>query len=140
MELRYANNMEGISWERVSEIFTAVGWGQRDPGDLRRCFERSSFVRLAIDGDQIVGFGRSMDDGRYYGMIVDLVIDPAYQRKGIGSRMLSELREAMSNFIFLTLTAATGQDDFYHKQGWKRQKSAFIWPRSDRQSEDHADN
>jgi GNAT superfamily N-acetyltransferase len=138
MELRYSNNLEGISWERIAEIFTAVGWGQRDPADLRRCFERSSFVRFAIDGDRIVGFGRTMDDGRYYGMIVDLVIDPAYQRKGIGSHILRELREAMGSFIFTTLTAASGQDDFYYKQGWKRQRSAFIWPRSDRQSQEHA--
>jgi len=138
MEIHYTTSTEGVTWERVSEVFAAVGWGKRDPAELRQAFERSSFVRFAYDGDKIVGFGRTMDDGRFYGLIVDLVVDPVYQGKGIGSRILRELREAMSGYIFVTLTAAPGKHQFYVKQGWKRQTSAFIWPRNEKQAREYA--
>ena len=138
MAFRYANSTEGVSWSQVAEIIAAVGWSQRDPEDLRLAFECSSFVRVVYDGDRIVGFGRTMDDSRFYGMIVDLVIEPAYQGKGVGSCILRELREDMNGYLFVTLTAAPDNDGFYLKEGWQRQSSAFIWPRCEKQAKDHA--
>lgn len=71
-------------------------------------------------------------------MIVDLVIDPKIQGKGVGSRLLKEIQESMGGYEFLTLTAAVGKDRFYEKQNWKKQTSAFIWPMSEKQKKDYA--
>jgi ribosomal protein S18 acetylase RimI-like enzyme len=138
MEIRYTSNLEGVSWRRVAEIMAAVGWGDRDRDALEQAFRRSSFVRFAWCAEDIVGFGRTIDDGRFYGVICDLVVAPEFQGKGVGSRILRELRESMDRFLFVTLTAAPGKDRFYVDQGWKRQRSAFIWPRGQRQALDHA--
>ena len=100
----------------------------------------SSYVRIAIDGSNIIGFGRTVDDGKYYAIIADLVVDPMYQNKKIGKKILDELCEDLRNYKFTTLTAAVGKDKFYLKQGWKRQKSAFLWPRSPKQENEHTTN
>lgn len=93
---------------------------------------------FAFADQQLVGFGRTVDDGRFYALIVDLVVAPAFQGKGIGSRILTELRDVLESYYFTTLTSAVGKEGFYLKQGWSPQKTAFIWPRSERQREDHA--
>ncbi len=128
MEILYKNKDSGVCWERVSELFEAVGWGRRSPGDLKQAFEKSTYVRIAYHRERIVGVGRTVDDGRYYGMIVDLVVDPDYQRKGIGSTILEQLREEMAGFLIISLTAAPDKYRFYLERGWKRSKSAFHWP------------
>ena len=66
------------------------------------------------------------------------VIDSQYQGNGIGTRLLKEIQESMNGYQFLTLTSVVGKDKFYEKQNWKRQTSAFIWPNSEKQKNDHA--
>jgi GNAT superfamily N-acetyltransferase len=102
--------------------------GEKPSGDLRQAFEKSTYVRIAYDQDKIVGAGRTVDDGKYYGMIVDLVVDPDYQGQGIGSTILHQLREEMAGFRVIGLRAASGKRDFYLKHGWKKSESAFHWP------------
>jgi GNAT superfamily N-acetyltransferase len=137
MEIQYSDNLKGVSWQRVCEIFEAVGWERRIPKEIQQAFEKSSFLRIAYHEKMMVGFGRTVDDGKYYGLIVDLIVHPDYQGKGIGKRMLRELRDEMSGFLFKTLTAAYGKHGFYLKQGWKRQTSAFIWPIDEKQTDQH---
>lgn len=138
MPIRYENDLCNVSWERCTEIFQAVGWGTRAPEVIRRAFEKSTFVRIAFDGDKIVGFGRTVDDGKYYALIADLIVDPEYQKMGIGTRILNELKDELSEFVFTTLTAAPGKEDFYLSRGWKKQTSALIWPRSQGQAKIYA--
>jgi GNAT superfamily N-acetyltransferase len=137
MEIHYSDNLEDVSWQRICEIFEDVGWERRRPKETQQAFGKSSFVRIAYHKKMIVGFGRTVDDGKYYGLIVDLIVHPDYQGRGIGKRILQELRDEMNGFIFKTLTAAYGKHEFYLQQGWKRQTSAFIWPRNERQADQH---
>ena len=119
----------------MSDIFEAVGWGRRNQRELKQSFEKSSYVRIAYDNEKIVGFGRTVDDGQYYALIADVLIDPEYQRKGIGATILKELKDELEEYRFTTLTAAPEKDVFYQSQGWKKQNSAYIWPRSKKQEE-----
>ena len=140
MEITYKNTTEDIDWYSVSKLFIAVEWGERDPDELKEAFGMSSHVRFAFDGEEIVGFGRTVDDGKYYALIVDLVVSPDFQGKGIGSKLLSELKDELEDYYFTTLTSAVGKEAFYYKQGWKKQKTSFIWPRSEKQQNEHAKN
>jgi GNAT superfamily N-acetyltransferase len=135
MNIRYQKDLDGISWERIAELFQSVGWGIRNPVEIERAFMESSHVRVAQDGSNIIAFGRTVDDGKYYALIVDLVVDPMYQGRGIGKKILEELCDELRDYNSTTLTAARGKDNFYLKQGWKRQTSAFIWPRYPKQEE-----
>ena len=137
IDYRYAG--DDVDWHDVAELFQSVGWGIRDPNDIQRAFSTSSHVIFAWCDGNLVGFGRTVDDGKYYALIVDLVVSPEFQKMGIGSRMLAELRDCLEKYSFTTLTAAEGKEPFYEKQGWMKQKTAFIWPRSEKQRADHAE-
>jgi len=128
MNIHLENSSSGICWQRISELIKIVGWPNRTPAELKQAFEKSSYVRIAYHKAKIVGFGRTADDGKYYGMIVDLVVDPAFQGNGIGSTILRELKDEMKGYYIICLTAAPGKMDFYLKYGWKKSDSAFHWP------------
>lgn len=127
-----------VDWSAVAALFAQVGWGERDPAQIRAAFEKSSHVIFIYEHDELVAFGRTLDDGCYYAMLVDVVVRPSCQGKGLGRIVVDHLRDQLSGYRFVTLTAAVGKDEFYLKLGWLRQKSAMIWPMSEAQREAHA--
>ena len=133
MNVRYTTSIENINWQEVSDIFKVVGWGERLAEHVKRSFENSSFKCFAYIDDELVGVGRTVDDGYYYGWIVDLAVLPKYQGNGIGSKILGELENDLKPFLTTMLTAAPGKSGFYEKLGWHKQHSAYIWPRSEEQ-------
>jgi GNAT superfamily N-acetyltransferase len=126
-----------VDWHAVSRLFAEVGWGDRDPEHIRAAFEKSSHAVFVYDDGELVGFGRTMDDGRYYAMLVDVVVKPSAQGRGIGREIVIWLRQQLDGYKFVTLTAAVGKDEFYLRLGWRRQRSAMIWPMSDQQRDAH---
>lgn len=103
----------------------------------KRPSRKSSFVRFAYSNNILVGFGRTVDDGKYYALIADLVIHPEFQSQGIGSHVLLYLKNSLEGYAFTTLTSAVGKEAFYENQGWKKQITSFIWPRSEKQSKEN---
>ncbi len=137
MDLVYDSDTSNIDWIGVSDLFALVGWGDRSPEDIKTAFNKSSFVRFAYSDGILVGFGRTVDDGKYYASIVDLIVHPDFHGRGIGSSILAYLKDALEGYIFTTLTAAVGKEVFYEKQGWKKQTTSFIWPRSAKQEQNN---
>lgn len=136
--MKITHSIEHVDWSAVAALFAEVNWGTRDPGQIRAAFAKSSHVIFIYDDDQLVAFGRTMDDGCYYAMLVDVVVKPSRQGRGLGRAVVEYLRTQLIGYKFVTLTAAVGKDEFYLKLGWHRQKSAMIWPQSDAQREAHA--
>ncbi len=137
MSLKYDSDLARVDWRRLSDIFALVGWGYRFPSDIEAAFRKSSFVRFAYSDGVLVGFGRTVDDGKYYASIVDLIVHPEFQGKGIGSSILAYLKDALDGYIFTTLTTAVGKGSFYEQQGWKKQTTGYIWPRSAQQEKNN---
>ena len=139
MKLIENPDLKTINWSQVSGLYDAVKWDARTKSDLQFAFNKSTFVAIITIKDQIVGMGRTFDDGLYYGTICDLIIHPDFQGLGYGTLILNNLKDRMKGFQFITLTAAPGKAPFYLKKGWSNQNSAFIWPVSQKQKEEHCD-
>ncbi len=127
-----------IDWKKIDDILAKVGWSERKPEDIRSSFEKSSYsVFLYDDAGEVIGFGRTVDDGKYYAMLADIVVDPDYQGEGMGSFIVDTLKDKLTNYHFITLTAAPGKGDFYKAIGWQQQSTAYIWPLSEKQVRQH---
>lgn len=126
-----------LDWEQILELFRLVNWPERDLETVKRSFEKSTYKCFFTEGDQIIAFGRTVDDDCYYGLIVDVLVHPNYQGKGLGTEVVNYLKSRMVGFKFITLTSAPGKDKFYDKIGWRRQRSAFLWPVSEKQIVEH---
>ena len=130
MNIQYRDSCDNVNWDDVSHIFSLMGWGNRPSELLKAAFHKSSFVRFAYVGDELVGMGRTVDDGAFYGWVVDLAILPEYQNKGVGSLILNELEHELKSYLTTLLTAVRGKGEFYEKHGWVKQSDAYIFPRS----------
>ena len=111
-----------------------MGWGARAPDDIRAAFSRSTFKAFAYEGDELLGFGRTIDDGKFYATVVDVVVSPACQRKGVGRAIVEDLQGRMKGFLVTTLTAAPDVQPFYEKLGWRKLTTGMIRPRSKEQA------
>jgi len=136
-DMRIQRDEAGLSWNEVAALFTSVGWDFRDPDELEAAFERSTFKAFAFEGDELIGFGRTIDDGRFYATIVDVIVSPAHQGRGVGRAIVQDLQSRLKGFIVVTLTAAKDVAPFYTKLGWRSASTGMIWPRSSEQAEHH---
>ena len=132
-------NIKSIDWSRISELFKIVEWGYRPPEEIEQAFKQSTVTIFLYDNEELIGFGRTVDDGKYYALLVDVVIHPDYQGKGLGKKLVHDLRTQLQGYEFITLTAAPKKDGFYHKIGWKKQSSSFIYPKDAKQAEEHCE-
>jgi GNAT superfamily N-acetyltransferase len=123
-----------MRWDDVAGLFVLVGWSERSADELRHAFGRSSFKVFAYEADELVGVARTVDDGRYYATIVDVLVKPSHQGRGIGRALVLDLQTRLSGFLQVTLTAAAEVRPFYEQLGWRRQTSALLLPRSQEQA------
>lgn len=139
MDFQINPDLRTIDWKEISEIFQLVNWGVRNPDEIEKSFEKSSITCFVRNERKIIGFGRTVDDGKYYALLVDIVVRPEYQSKGIGKRIVNELKNRLKGYHFITLTAAPNKEGFYQKLGWKKQRSAYIFPKDEKQRKEHCE-
>jgi GNAT superfamily N-acetyltransferase len=132
--MRIERSDEAVPWEQVADLFGAVGWGDRDPKAVRAAFAHSTFKAFAFDGAELIGFGRTIDDGRFYATVVDVVVHPEHQRRGVGRAIVEDLQGRLNGFLVVTLTAAPEVQVFYRRLGWRSQTTGMIRPRSEEQA------
>jgi N-acetylglutamate synthase-like GNAT family acetyltransferase len=72
---------------------------------------------IARAGDTVIGFGRVMTDCHSIAYINYMVVDPAYQRKGVGQTILEKLMEASGDVERVFLYTDTA-DAFYLRHGF----------------------
>lgn len=128
-----------VDWSYICTLFEKVNWRIRQPEEIARAFRASTWTLFVFKGEQIVGFGRTIDDGRYYAMLGDIIVDPDFQGNGLGKKIVSTLNAQLENYHFVTLTAAPGKGNFYKSLGWKKQTTAYIWPQGPKQLRQHTE-
>lgn len=78
----------------------------------------------AWDGGQLAGCLRVLTDGCFFGTITELLVLPAYQRQGIGSRLLR--LAAAHTPTLLYFSAQPGAEAFYEKNGCQRSLPSYL--------------
>lgn len=96
MGIRIDSSLDGIDWTRAKADLVADHFDNGRSADaLRRSFEQSQHVAIARDGDRVVGMARLLSDGVCNAYVVDVWTASSHRRRGIGSRMLQLLLEAV---------------------------------------------
>lgn len=132
-------DLSTIDWEHVISLFYKIAWRHRIAEEIETAFRNSTTTIFVFDQDKIIAFGRVIGDGRYYAVLADIVVDPDYQKQGLGKYLVTTLNNQLANYHFVTLTAAPGKDNFYKSIGWKKQTTAFIWPQGPKQLRQHCE-
>ena len=77
------------------------------------------------DGE-VIGMGRLVGDGVMYWYLQEIIVQPEYQGKGIGTAIVNKLLEYITEhtekgeFTSVGLTAAEGKEGFYERFGFSK--------------------
>lgn len=113
-----------LCYEEYCKLRESVGWTNFSRTQTEKSLKNSLYTVAAEEDNQVVGMGRLIGDGMYY-MIVDIVVQPAYQQMGIGSKILNMIMEYVDNGTpdggrsSIQLIAEKGKETFYESKGFK---------------------
>lgn len=123
----------GLPAEEFRAVLIASTLGERRPvGDLPRLdrmLRQADIVATARDGRRLVGISRAVTDFSYCCYLSDLAVDAAYQRQGIGKRLIAETHEAAGELTSLVLVAAPGAESYYPGIGMQQRPSCWTFRR-----------
>jgi len=123
-----------LSVAEFRAVLVASSLGARRPVDdlerLTKMLRHANLIVTArIDGG-LVGVSRALTDFSYCCYVSDLAVDAAYQRRGIGRKLLEETRRHAGDRTSLLLVAAPAAEDYYPHIGMQHVKSCWVFPRS----------
>ena len=90
-----------------------------------KCNKNSIIIKKATFKDKTIGMARAIEDGIYY-LIVDVLVDPEYQKNGIGKKLIEEIEKEVENKTkkgqkcSINLVSISGKEEFYEKCGFVR--------------------
>ncbi len=114
-----------LCYEEYAKLRESVGWINFSREQTERSLKNSLYTVSVEEDNQVVAMGRLIGDGTYY-MIVDVVVHPVYQRRGIGSNILDRIMEYVDNETLdggrssIQLISEKGKESFYESKGFKR--------------------
>ncbi len=81
--------------EEILELYKSVGWINytNNPQMLKNAYANSLKIYGAYENDRLLGIIRVVGDGYSVVFIQDILVFPAYQRKGIGTALLGQILE-----------------------------------------------
>lgn len=91
-----------------------------DPDRIEKMLKHANVLITAWDGDRLVGVSRAVTDFSFCCYLSDLAVDEAYQRQGIGKRLIEETHNMAGREVRLILLAAPAAVDYYPKVGLQR--------------------
>lgn len=92
--------------------------------DAARIGLRQSWFAVVVrHGDAVVGMGRVIGDGGCFFQIVDIAVDPAHQKRGLGKRIMDALMTKLwadaPPGAYVSLIADRPADALYAQFGFK---------------------
>jgi len=110
-------NHSRVNWQELERLFERTNLSGRKGDKLRRAFLNSPVVCYAHDGARLVGAARAITDGEYHAFVYDVVVDPSYQGRGLGTKIVQSLLDRLPVWRTM-LVAAPDVQPFYARVGF----------------------
>ena len=113
-----------LTYEDYVALRTSVNWCNFNEEQTRKSVSNSLYTITVMEDNRAIAMGRMIGDGMYF-LIVDVVVRPEYQGKGIGSQIMDRLigyvdsQTPVGGRSSVQLIAEKGKEEFYIKKGFK---------------------
>ena len=119
MEIVYKDTKE-FSPEELQDLFLSVEWSSGHyPEKLAVAMKNSGSVFTAWDGEKLIGLINVLDDGVMTAYVHYLLVNPAYQGKGIGKELVLLVKEKYKDYLRIVLIAYDKEVEFYRHCGFE---------------------
>lgn len=121
MKIVYKNEIPEA--DQYFELFLTTGWNDKcnfTKAELNEAIRNSWYLVAAYFEDRLVGFGRIISDGIHHALIVDVIVHPEYQGKGIGKEIMDQLIAKCKEHKIrdVQLFSAKDKSAFYERLGF----------------------
>lgn len=118
--------------EEFNLLYNLVGWEAYDDIISEQALNNTYYSVSVYDNNRIVGFGRIIGDGICFMYIHDVMVDPEYQGKKIGTMIMNKLIDEVNKIkeknpdMRVYLGASKGKEEFYEKFGFVKRIDADL--------------
>jgi len=120
-EFCLVRNPKELDLEQLSRLLESAGMRSRDRKRMSRAIDGSTeVIAVFLVSGGLIGFGRLISDGSYYGTIWDVAVDPDYQKSGIGTAVVTALLNTSRRLglYMVGLFTALHNEQFYKNLGF----------------------
>lgn len=113
-----------LTYQGYVSLRNSVGWNDFSEEQVSKSIGNSLYNVTVFKDKEAIAMGRLIGDVIYY-LIVDIVVKPEFQGKGIGSKIVDMLltyvdnRTPIGGRSSVQLIAEQGKENFYIKRGFK---------------------
>lgn len=129
MEILYRDDAP-VDLDQMIALYIRSTLGERRPVDRPDIFEgmrrNASLTVTAWHADRLVGMARTLTDFTYVAYLADLAVDVAYQRKGIGKRLLRETKQRLGPGCMIVLFSAPMANEYYPRLGFESNTRGWV--------------
>lgn len=129
MNENYISNKK-ITSKAFIDILNRSTLGERRPVDDEKCMQgmldHADILVVAMVDEKIVGVARAISDFNYACYLSDLAVDVAYQKMGIGKKLIDKVAEQLEEGCKIILLSAPDAVDYYPKIGFTQHPSAWV--------------
>ena len=122
-----------LSTDEFISVLVKSTLGERRPVDDRPRIEgmlrQADLIVTARLHGQLIGVSRALTDFQFCTYLSDLAVDEAFQRQGIGKRLIAETHLAAGKQTMLILIAAPKAASYYPHIGMTQHPSCWVIPR-----------
>ena len=126
--MEYKVNDQELNASTFITFVNRVWPGDYDLDKTQAALSRTLNI-TAYDEKELVGCLRILSDGYYFGTITELLVLPKYQKKGIGSRLLTLAKDNTPTMLYFG--AQPVAEGFYEKNGCHKSLQSYLIDKED---------
>ena len=125
----YRSNVK-ISADEFIDLLKRSTLDARRPVDdkdrIQSMLDHGNILITAWSHHKLVGISRALSDFAFCCYLSDLAVDEAFQKQGIGKKLIDETHHVAGHQTMLILLAAPAAASYYPKIGMERFTDCFI--------------
>ena len=130
------STLENVDFARLAEVYARAFNGEQSAERIEIIFRRAYAFRIAFVDEELVGAVYAFSDGELDASIHGLAVHPDFQKRGIGSALMTSLLEEFPEHMALLLTAEQQHQPIYRKFGFRPLKTAMARGFADKDMEE----
>lgn len=135
MDIKYQLNPP-ITADQFTRLLKSCALGARrpvnDPVCMQGMVDNTNLMVTAWHGQRLVGVSRAMTDFHFACYLSDLAVDEAYQKRGIGRRLIELTQQELGPKCALILLSAPAANEYYPQIGFSHNPRAWVLERGAR--------
>lgn len=129
-EIKISSDKSKVLPQEAIDLWVKLKWGSRDDyeeGLVGDALKNTTFVLSARDeNNKLVGLARVLSDGVFNTALADIVVDPDYQKRGIGTKMMEKIKEQYKK-TGIYIEAFQQNENFFQNCGYTKQSSMAVY-------------